>query len=50
VHWGSLTESLLWQIVEDVYSKNDLFDTERMDNLVNNISVVVQRIMTRQFV
>ena len=40
VRWGSLTESLLWQIVEDVYSKNDLFDTERMDNLVNNISVV----------
>ena len=47
VHWGSLTESLLWQIVEDVYSKNDLFDTERMDNLVNNISVVAQGIMTR---
>ena len=50
VRWGSLTESLLWQIVEDVYSKNDLFDTERMDNLVNNISVVAQGIMTRQFV
>ena len=49
VHWDRLTESWLRQMVEDIYSRNDLFDTERLDNLVYNIGVVLQRIMTRQF-
>ena len=49
VHWDRLTESWLRQMVEDIYSRNDLFDTERMDNLVHNIGVALQRIMTRQF-
>ena len=46
VHWDRLTESLLQQMVEDIYSRNDLFDAERMDNLVHNIGVALQRIMT----
>ena len=50
VHWERLTETLLRQMVTDIYSRNDLFDTERMDNLVHNISVTVQRIMARQIV
>ena len=49
VPWDRLTESWLRQMVEDIYSRNDLFDTERMDNLVHNIGVALQRIMTRQF-
>ncbi len=49
VPWNRLTESWLRQMVEDIYSRNDLFDTERLDNLVYNIGVVLQRIMTRQF-
>ena len=49
VHWDRLTESWLRQMVEDIYSRNDLFDTERLDNLVYNIGVVQQRIMARQF-
>ena len=50
IHWGRLTETLLRQLVTDIYSRNDLFDTERMDNLVHNISVNVQRIMARRLV
>ena len=49
VPWDRLTESWLRQLVEDIYSRNDLFDTERLDNLVYNIGVVLQRIMIRQF-
>ena len=49
VPWDKLTESWLRQMVEDIYSRNDLFDTERLDNLVYNIGVVQQRIMARQF-
>ena len=49
VPWDRLTESWLRQMVEDIYSRNDLFDTERLDNLVYNIGVVQQRIMARQF-
>ena len=49
VPWDRLTESWLRQMVEDIYSRNDLFDTERLDNLVYNIGVVLQRIMARQF-
>lgn len=49
VPWDRLTESWLRQLVEDIYSRNDLFDTERLDNLVYNIGVVLQRIMARQF-
>ena len=49
VPWDKLTKSWLRQMVEDIYSRNDLFDTERLDNLVYNIGVVQQRIMARQF-
>lgn len=41
-----LSESLLRNLVTDVYSSNDLFDEERMDNLVHNISVTAQRILS----
>lgn len=43
-----LRDSMLRKLVMDVYSSNDLFDAERMDNLVHNITVTAQRIETRQ--
>ena len=45
VSWERLQETNLRQLVEDVYGKNDLFDAERMENLVHNISVVSKRLM-----
>jgi hypothetical protein len=45
VSWERLQKTNLHQLVEDVYGKNDLFDAERMENLVHNISVVSKRLM-----
>lgn len=43
-----LNEELLQQWVTEVYSANDLFDTERMDNLVYNIAKAAEKIAARQ--
>lgn len=45
----NLTEELLQRLIVDIYSKNDLFDAERMDNLLYNVTVAARRIADRQY-
>ena len=43
-----LDEALLWRLIEDIYSQNDLFDRERMDNLLYNVKTIAEQIAGRQ--
>ena len=43
-----LQEGLLRQMVTDIYCANDLFDEERIDNLVYNIATAAEKIAARQ--
>jgi len=43
-----LDEALLWRLIEDIYSQNDLFDRQRMDNLLYNVKTIAERIAERQ--